>query len=319
MFTKSKVIRFRFDHLARQIARLKPDIVHSHFGNIGAADVKRIRGTGVKHVVTFYGYDVSMLPKTRPSILPKYKLLFAQVDRVLCEGPFMAERVAELGCPRDKIRVHPIGVDLEKLEFRPRSWNGKEPLKILIAASFKEKKGIPYAIEAIAKVAKTTDVELTIIGDANKTPGSQSEKNKIQERLKQSTLAGKARLMGYQPHQVMIEMARQNHLFVSTSVTAADGDSEGGAPVSLIEMAATGIPIVSSFHCDIPGVILDGETGWLAKERDVDAIHSCLLNAINLREEWVHFLKAGRAHVEKNFSAPIQGQRLATLYKEVLQ
>ncbi len=52
----------------------------------------------------------------------------------------------------------------------------------------------------------------------------------------------------------------RHHLFLSPSVTAPDGDSEGGAPVSIIEAAATGMPVVSTTHCDIPQAVDDGVT-----------------------------------------------------------
>jgi len=75
-------------------------------------------------------------------------------------------------------------------------------------------------------------------------------------------------MLGFQPHAILFEEAYKNHIFLSPSVTALDGDTEGGAPVTIIEMAATGMPIISTKHCDIPEVIKDGVTGFLANERD---------------------------------------------------
>ena len=57
----------------------------------------------------------------------------------------MARRLIDLGYPEDKVKVHHLGVDVEHIEFRPRQWDIGEPLKVLIAASFWEKKGILYA------------------------------------------------------------------------------------------------------------------------------------------------------------------------------
>jgi len=45
-----------------------------------------------------------------------------------------------------------------------------------------------------------------------------------------------------------------------------DGDCEGGAPVSLIEASASGIPVVSTVPCDIPQEVKDGLTGRLLPE-----------------------------------------------------
>ncbi|MCS4101407.1 glycosyltransferase involved in cell wall biosynthesis [Salinibacter ruber] len=58
----------------------------------------------------------------------------------------------------------------------------------------------------------------------------------------------------------------EHHVLLTPSVEASDGNNEGGAPVTLIEAAATGMPIVSSWHCDIPDVLHHKKTGLLAEE-----------------------------------------------------
>ncbi|NIO43681.1 MAG: glycosyltransferase, partial [Burkholderiales bacterium] len=70
------------------------------------------------------------------------------------------------------------------------------------------------------------------------------EKACIQAEIQKSRLNGRVHMLGYQSHSRLQEIARDHHVFVSTSVTAENGDCEGGAPVSLVEMAASGMPIV---------------------------------------------------------------------------
>ena len=71
----------------------------------------------------------------------------------------MANLLAMLGCPEDKIRVVYLGIELDKTPFTPRIWAPGEPLRILIAASFREKKGIPYALQALAQLQEKTPLE----------------------------------------------------------------------------------------------------------------------------------------------------------------
>ena len=66
--------------------------------------------SGIKHLVTFYGFDVNYLPQMDPSWSQRYQELFAQCDRVLCEGPHMAGCLVGLGCPESKVRVQHLGV-----------------------------------------------------------------------------------------------------------------------------------------------------------------------------------------------------------------
>jgi colanic acid/amylovoran biosynthesis glycosyltransferase len=123
--------------------------------------------------------------------------------------------------------------------------------------------------------------------------------------------------MGFQPFRVLLEEAYLHHVFLSPSVTASDGDTEGGAPVSIIEMAASGMPIVTTRHCDIPAVVIDGVTGLLADERDVDGLVQRLGWLVDNRDRWRPMLDAGRMHVEEHFDAVKQGESLAGIYRQV--
>jgi colanic acid/amylovoran biosynthesis glycosyltransferase len=309
-------LRRGFGFLANELGRFRARILHSHFGYTGWQNLESARKTRVKHLVTFYGHDVSSLPGL--GWHKRYLKMFGEIDRVLCEGTCMAKSVAALGCPERKIRVHHLGVDLAGIAFRPRTWNSGEPLRILIAASFNERKGIPYALEALGRVQKEVPLEITLIGDAGRHPSSQVEKEKILSTIEKLGLQPKIRMMGFQPYTVLLEEAYKHHIFLSPSVVAENGESEGGAPVSIIEMAASGMPIISTTHCDIPEVIHHGETGLLAEERDVAGLVQHLRRLIEHPDRWSTMLEAGRRHIEAEYDARKQGVRLAEIYQELL-
>jgi colanic acid/amylovoran biosynthesis glycosyltransferase len=237
----------------------------------------------------------------------------------------MGECLVKLGCPREKVIVHHLGVKVDTITYQPRTWDSNQPLRILMAASFVEKKGITYGLEALGRLQKEIPLEITIIGDAsvsnpkNRQSQSQLEKEKILATIEKHQLGDKVRLLGYQPYSVFFREAYQHHIFLSPSVTASDGDTEGGAPVSIIEMAATGMPIVSTTHCDIPEVIKHQITGLLAPERDIDALVEHLRWYINNPTVWLSMLEAGRKHIETEYDSRIQGQKLAQIYQQVAQ
>lgn len=62
------------------------------------------------------------------------------------------------------------------------------------------------------------------------------------------------------PYDRLLDEIARHHVFLSPSVTAPDGDSEGGAPVTIIEAAASGMPVVNSTHCATPEAVYDGRT-----------------------------------------------------------
>ena len=83
-------------------------------------------------------------------------------------------------------------------------------------------------------------------------------------------------------------------------------------------MAATGMPLASTRHCDIPFVIKDGVTGFLAPENDPAALSECIEQWLRSAGHWDTMLFAGRAHIEQNHDVVLQAQKLAALYRRIL-
>lgn len=294
-------------------------ILHSHFGTVGWYNLGVAEKNQLKHIVTFYGLDVNKVPQQQPIWRKHYDELFQKADLFLCEGPYMAQSLTSLGCPSHKVKVHHLGIPTEEISYRPRTWKQGETLKVLIVASFREKKGIPDALQALGKIKSQVNLEITIIGDASKDSSSQNEKQRILNLIKSLELTPQVRMMGFQPYRVILSEAYQHHIFLSPSVIASDGDSEGGAPVVLIEMMATGMPIVSTTHCDIPEVVKYGKEDWLVSEHDVDALTERILWLYEHPAEWLELTERGRSHIEQHFDALTQGAMLGKIYLDLLK
>jgi colanic acid/amylovoran biosynthesis glycosyltransferase len=228
----------------------------------------------------------------------------------------MARSVAELGCPQAKLRVHRLGVEVDRLSFTPRRLASGEPLRVLMAAAFVEKKGFPYGVRAVARVARERPVRLTIIGDSRPEEPA-TEKSRIVDAIAAEGIEPDVRMLGFVSHDVLAREMSEHHVFLQPSVHAADGDCEGGAPVALIEAAASGMAVVSTTHCDIPEVVLHRRTGWLAPERDVDELAQGLRWWLE-QSQWEPVLRAARERIEAEFDARKQGERLAAIYDGVL-
>ncbi len=295
-------------------------ILHSHFGDIGWYDVPLAQKNNLKHIVTFYGADVNMLPTQRPAWQKRYRELFQRADLFLCEGPFMANTLIAKGCPPEKVKVHRLGVAVNEITYTPRKLKPGDPLKILIAGTFREKKGIPYALTAAGRLHQAgAKIQVTVIGDsARGLAMEEAEKQKILSVIEQYKLAPVVRLLGYQPYATLLAEAYEHHLFLSPSVEATNGDSEGGAPITIIDLMATGMPVVSTTHCDIPQVVLHEQTGLLAEERNVDQLVTHLEWFLQHPEKWEAMAANGRHHVEQKFNVQLQASALAERYRALV-
>jgi colanic acid/amylovoran biosynthesis glycosyltransferase len=274
---------------------------------------------GIPMVTTFYGIDMSLTPRD-PKWARKYKVLFAQGERFLAEGTHMRRCLIELGCPEAKVIVQHLGVDLGELAFVPRKIGPDGLIHVLVAGGFKEKKGIPSALEAFARVRQRyKNLRLTLIGDSSGQPREEEEKQRIVEVMAKHHLNGSVRWLGYQTYPVFRKILGTHHLFLSPSVTARDGDSEGGSPVSITEAQATGMPIISTFHADIPDVVLHGKSGLLSREHDLDALTANLEYLVDHPELWEAMGRSGREHIEHEYNIEIQARKLEEIYSVILE
>lgn len=294
-------------------------LIHAHFGPQGWMNLGTRRKSGAPMITTFYGYDVVRLPQSSPKWRQRYARLFAEGDGFLAEGPHMGRCLAELGCPPEKIHVQHLGVDVDRIAFVERRQTTGQPVRILMAATFREKKGIPYAIEALARVAsRFPTAELRLLGGAH-TPAESQMMAYCKQLANDRGIAERVHFLGALTYANYLNEIASAHLFMAPSVHASDGDTEGGAPVALIEAAAAGMPAVATRHCDIPEVVIDGKTGFLVAERDIVGLADALAEMLSAPERWPEIGRAARAHVEREFDMMTQARRLESIYREVIR
>ncbi|GAI16312.1 unnamed protein product, partial [marine sediment metagenome] len=294
-------------------------LLHSHFGNEGFRNLELKQRLKVPMITSFYGYDVSKLLKG-PLWFHRYQRLFSEGEIFLAEGNYMRKSLVELGCPGEKVIVQHLGVDLEKIKFEPRRIGRDGKIKILVAGSFTEKKGIPYALMTFARIrAKYDNLELSLIGDSSGISSDELEKSKILNIISKYDLRKSINLLGYQPYSIFLKEIYKHHMFLSPSIHASSGDTEGGAPVSIIEASASGMPVLSTIHCDIPHVVMDGKSGYLAPERNIDALAERLEFFVSNPNIWIKMGQKGREHVKKNYNVRNQVQKLEEIYHSAIR
>ena len=302
--------RVREARYARAVESRGASVLHGHFGWSCPTGVPLKRDLGVPLITTFYGQDMSASPSL-PEWRAEYDRLFEEGDVFLVEGSHMRRQLADLGCPAERIAIQHIGVDVTQADFAARTPPDGSPITVLMCSSFVEKKGLPYGIEAFAKVrTQRTDVRLVVAGDG---PGRAD----IERLIDELGIREDVELVGFVNHSRFFELARDAAIFMAPSITASNGDSEGGAPTVLLEAQACGLPVLSTLHADIPEVVLDSVSGYLVPERDVDSLAERLAYLLDHSETWAEMGLAGRRHVEDSYDLSDQARRLEDLYLRV--
>lgn len=287
----------------------KIDIIHCHFGPTGIIFTK-LKEAGIrgKFVTSFHGYDLSNFVACEENDV--YKKLFLDCDLCMPISDYWKKKLIELGCKEDRIKVHRMGIDLQKFNFSEKKIRPEESVKILTVGRLVEKKGHEYAIRAITKmIYRNKNVIYIIAGDG-------PLKNRLKSLVSESGINDYVNFLGAVDQNEVRKLYEQAHFLVLPSITAKNGDKEG-IPVVLMEAQAAGLPVISTYHSGIPEVITDGKSGFLVPEKDADALSDRILYLIEHPELWPEMGSYGRKVVEKNYNIKILNQQLVEIYQDI--
>jgi colanic acid/amylovoran biosynthesis glycosyltransferase len=279
------------------LAEIKPDVVHAHFGPAACDLVDITRALRLPLVTSLYGVDAAVLPYL-PRWRAAYARLFRHGDLFLAEGPEMRKKVLAAGAPGDRTTIQPIAIDLEKYG----RWAPDDSSTVLFAGRLVEKKGALDAIAAFDRArVRLPGARMIIVGYGP----DEGRARALVERLGASNVVEFA---GAMRHADLIRRLTAASVLIHPSVTAADGDSEGGAPTILLEAQAIGTPIVATRHADIPNVVPEGPGVRLCGEHDVEALASALVDALEAGTA------SSPAYVAANHEVGVAIDRLEHLY-----
>lgn len=292
-----------------------PIVFHSHLGYVATTDSRYVHSLALPWVVSFYGADVYLLGREAQWI-EDYQPVFARADRVLSLGPAMSAGLTAMGCDPRKIVIHPLGVDAVSMPHRPRQRAPEEPLRILFAGTFREKKGTTYLVEAAATLRRRgVPFTLTLVGDAAGRAGDQEYKAHLLEQIGRHGLADLVTHHKWLRFGDLVQLGLSSHVFVVPSVTAADGDAEG-TPAVMGQMMATAMPTIATRHSDIPYTF--GPYAYrLVPERDPDALVHALQRYYDEPDAMTREGQEYRQQIIQTFDTRICAAALSTVYESL--
>jgi glycosyltransferase involved in cell wall biosynthesis len=310
---RGRALRYRLgsvppDFVARIRAR-EPVILHAHFGPDALNAHALQQKLAVPMLMTFHGYDATgatglasgfhgyRYGRRRP-------LLAERAACILAVSDFIRDRLIALGIPDRLVRTHHIGVKTDR--FTPTSRDSRS-LTVLAVGRFVEKKGFEYLIDAMSIVqSQVPEAELVLIGDG---PRRDELWQAARANLRRFRMPGPL-----SPGQVA-QWMQQARVMAVPSVTARSGDTEG-LPMTVAEALASGLPVVASAHAGIPEAVLDGQTGFLAPERNSEVLADRLIAVLSEDSLWDQLSVAAREHALEEFDLGRQTEVLEEIYAE---
>lgn len=299
--------------LLKRIHEIKPAVIHIHFGNVAWEYSILSQKTNIPLVATFHGYDYRKILADKPIFKSRYEELFLRAAIISCGGTNAKEYLVSIGCPIEKIRIVHMAIDTQRVVFAKR-YKEKKSLKLLQISSFVEKKGHIYTLRAFKKaLKKCPDMSLTFIGEFV----DKKIVAVVQEFIVKEKLQEKITVINSITYEDLLKRIPDFDVMIHPSVTAADSDTEC-TPVSMMDVQAIGLPVISTFHADIPEVVLHEKTGLLAPEKDTELLAEYIhffYEADN--EEYKKIAVSARRHIEDEYDVRRSGQQFSEIYHEL--
>lgn len=318
-----------YKKLKQLINDFKPDIVHTHAsksGFLGRLAAHNCKVPVILH--TFHGHVFhSYFSSATTGLYKEIERYMAR--RSHCIIAISDKQKHELAeehkiCPSDKIKVIPLGFDLDKFQFnmeekrktfREKYNVGEDEIAIVIIGRLVSIKNHNLFLDAIKIVSQKTvkKIRALIVGDGE-------ERNNLEEKAKSLGLDFSD---GSNPNNKTI-------LTFTSWIKDADWVNAGadiialsslneGTPVSLIEAQAANNPIVSTIVGGIENVVLPGQTALLSNKEDLEAFANNLLKLIEddgLRKE---MSKKGSDFVKSRFHYDRLVRDMSNLYNSLLK
>lgn len=248
-------------------------ILHFHYGSDAYIYTDVMKYSGRPSVVSFYGYDASSFRYNFFNYVFKIlQKVFKNGTKMLAMSPDMKNDLLKAGCPEDKIMVHYYGSDVNKF-YQNRNFINKEEIEFLIISGLEPQKGHIFLLIAFKKAHQIKkNIRLKIFG-------SGSIEKKISEYIYKNDMSSYVTLYGpiLYGSKKHLDVLHEADIFIHPSVTAKNGDKEG-IPGAIVEAMASGLPVISTYHAGIPYVIIDGVTGFLVKEWDIDGLVEAIIH-----------------------------------------
>jgi len=283
--------------LKKVIAKVRPDIIHSHTFKAGL--LARLVSGKFKRIHTFHGHlfeDQSFSPLQKFAILRAEKYLAKRTNQFISVGQRVGVELRDLQIgPNAKwISIAPGVRALKKIKKSEARKKLKLPATGLIVgwmARVTSVKNPHLALEIAAQFPDTTFV-IAGGGDLLKDIKSKAPKN--------------VKVIGWADSSLM---------WSAVDVVLSTSDNEG-MPIALIEAQLAGLPVVATDVGSCSEVIKSGKTGFVVTKNKVELVNA-LSTVINDSKKRTAFGKIAKLNAENIFTVEKMNKAHVRIYKSL--
>jgi glycosyltransferase involved in cell wall biosynthesis len=311
------------------IEKYKPDVVHTHAAKAGVIGRLAAEACNVPVIIhTFHGHVFH-------SYFSKWQTnMFIHIERYLARkstgivaiSPSQKHELANVYniCPEEKLEVIPLGLDLDKFQykqdekraaFRSKYKIEDDEIAIGVIGRIVPVKNHSLFVAAARKVLEQAQkkVRFIIVGDGDMRP-------QMEEEFRAAGID-----YAYFPEQNKKATAictswltAMDEVLAGLDIIALTSNNEG-TPVSLIEAQAAGKPIVSTNVGGVSDVVMHEQCGYVTKPGEADELAQGLVKLVECAEQRTRFGNFGRDYVQSKFSYQRLVRDMSNYYNRLIE
>lgn len=305
------------------------DIINAHATYpSGYAAVKLKKHTKVPVVITPHGNDIHMMPeidhglRLTPEFSRKIEYAVRDADLVTSISNSVEESLVSVGCPREKIRGVPNGIDIDRFR-REQDIDVREWLQIpdtseilLTVGRYQQRKGHDVIVRSLPEILKQHPAaRLVIVGTGTEA---------LKPLIDKLDLDGKVILTGLIKFPVMGSDSNNEHDYLaalyrasSAYISGSIGEGAEGLSLAVLDAMAAGVPVVATNISGNRDIIENGKNGFLVEpqnEKEIANSCSAILGDKRMSQE----MELALQELSETYSWRSIAQKYVSVYEEVL-
>ena len=311
--------------LVPALIRDQCDIIHAHINSPMTVEIAAIASqlTGTPLVVTYHADALITDLVERPAYLHRRisqvywlsrHIVAHTARRLIVTSPLYLEISSFLQRYRSKTVVIPAAVDpiflsplLEAGKAKEQIGYQKEDQLILFVGRLVPYKGLFTLLQALRPVLKhNPHAQLAIVGSGPQEPY-------LRQAIHKLRIDKAVRFLGRLSHETLLLAYSACDLFVLPSRSRSEAFG-----IVLLEAMARGKPVVATRVGGISYVVPDGKAGLLVPPNDPSSLASAIIRLLEDPALRRRMGRAGRLHVQNNFSLHRIISKLEELYWQLV-